>query len=143
MRSPYCSRRNNRQRSVPILLLVIRMCTWLYVCFDCGITIRLPNVRYTCEDLKYSACIGRWGCHEQRLLYIPLPCMDLEPCCELCRRNTLSRRARDWYFATAIVLVQKELATTFDTIYWELYKLNPHEGFPGRVLRSLKFFYKK
>ena len=112
------------------------MCTWLYVRFDCGITIRLPNVWYACQDLKYGTCIGRWGCHEQRLLKLPLPCMDMGPCCELCRVNPLSRGARAWCLATAIILIERELAATFGTVYWELYNLNPHERYSRCVLGS-------
>lgn len=112
------------------------MCTWLYVRFDCGITIRLPNLWYACEDLEHGTCKGRWGRHDQRLLKLPLPCMDLGPCCELCRANRLSRRARSWCLATGIILIQQELAATFGTVYWELYKLNPHERCSRRVLES-------
>ena len=111
------------------------MCTWLYVRFDCGITIRIDNVWYACEDLKDGTCIGRWGFHEQRVLNMPLPCMDLGPSCELCGRNTLSRSAQFRCFVTSVILVQQELAATFNTVCWELYKQNPHERHSRRTLR--------
>ena len=114
------------------------MCTWLYVRFNCGITIRLPNLWYACKDLEHGTCKGRWGRHDQRLLKLPLPCMDLGPCCELCRENRLPKRARSLCLATGIILIQQELAATFGTVYWELSKPNPHERYPRRVLASTK-----
>ena len=114
------------------------MCTWLYVRFDCGIIIGLPSVWYACEHLKDGTCIGRWGRHEQRLVDIALPCLDLGPCCEYCRGYTLSRRARDWYFTRAIMLVQQELAAILGTEYWGWYKLHWYVCYSRRVLESNK-----
>ena len=96
--------------------------------------MRLPSVRYACEFLKHGTCIGHWGCHEQRLLTVPLPCLDTGPCCEFCRGNTLSRRARHWYFATAIIPIQHELAATFGAVFWELFKLIPHERYSAEFI---------
>lgn len=72
-----------------------KMCTWLYIRFDCGAMFRRPKVWNLCEHLPYGSCICRWSCHDKKFINFDRPCLGMAPQCQICPENLRAEENRE------------------------------------------------